>query len=113
MSTLLALYRRPSGGDEAYAAFERSYAETHLPLIERLPGLRALRVARVRRVIAGQSDAALVARMNFDDWDAAKAALGSDEMRAAGENLARIGGDDLLTLLVVDEARDLIPADAP
>ena len=113
MSTLLALYRRPDGDDEAVAAFERAYAETHLPLIERLPGLRALRAARVRRVVAGQSDVALVARMHFDDWDAAKAALNSDEMQAAGENLAAIGGADLLTLLVVDEARDLIPEDAP
>ncbi|HEY3523461.1 MAG TPA: EthD family reductase [Candidatus Limnocylindrales bacterium] len=113
MSTLLAFYRRPAGDDDAVAAFEKQYAETHLPLIARLPGLRALRVARVRRVIAGQSDAALVARMNFDDWDAAKAALNSDEMRAAGDNLAAIGGDDLLTLLVVDEARDLIPEEAP
>ncbi len=113
MSTLLALYRRPDGGAESLAAFERAYAETHLPLIERLPGLRTLRVARVRRVIAGESDVTLVARMHFDDWEAAKSALNSDEMRAAGENLAAIGGSDLLTLLVVDEARDLIPGDAP
>jgi uncharacterized protein (TIGR02118 family) len=113
MSTLLALYRRPDGGDDAYARFERAYAETHLPLIGRLPGLRALRVARVRRVVAGESDVALVARMNFDDWEAAKAALNSDEMRTAGDNLAQIGGTQLLTLLVVDEARDLIPEDAP
>jgi uncharacterized protein (TIGR02118 family) len=109
MSTLLALYRRPEGGDEAYRSFEQAYASSHLPLIARLPGLRTVRVARVRRVLSGDSDVALVARMAFDDWDAAKAALNSDEMRAAGDNLASIGGADLLTLLAVEEARDLIP----
>jgi uncharacterized protein (TIGR02118 family) len=109
MSTLLALYRRPDGGDDAYTAFERAYAETHLPLIARLPGLRTLRVARVRRTLAGPSGVALVARMAFDDWESTKAALGSSEMEAAGRNLAEIGGSDLLTLLAVDEARDLIP----
>jgi uncharacterized protein (TIGR02118 family) len=113
MSTLLALYRHPAGGDEAYAAFERAYADQHLPLIAALPGLRALRVARVRRALTPGADVALVARMNFDDWQAAKAALDSDEMRAAGETLAAIGGDDLLTFLAVEEARDLIPDEAP
>jgi uncharacterized protein (TIGR02118 family) len=110
MSTLLALYRRPDGGDEAYQAFERAYAESHMPLIARLPGLRTARVARVRRSLTPGADIALVARMNFGDWDALKAAMNSDEMRAAGENLEAIGGADLATLLLVEEAEDLEPA---
>ncbi len=113
MTTLLALYRRPDGGDDAYAAFERAYADTHLPLIARVPGLRALRVARVRRALTPGADVVLVARMAFDDWDAVKAGLGSAEMAAAGENLASIGGAELATLLVVEEAVDLLPEDAP
>ena len=113
MSTLLALYGRPSGGEDAYAAFELAYAKTHLPLIAKLPGLRALRVARVRRSLTPEADVALVARMNFDDWDALKAALGSEEMHVAGQNLAAIGGAELATLLLVEEAPDLIPESAP
>lgn len=109
MSTLLALYRRPSGGDEALEAFERAYAERHLPLIAKLPGLRTVRVARVRRALTNDADVALVARMAFDDWAALRTALDSDEMRAAGESLAAIGGNDLLTLLAVEEAHDMIP----
>lgn len=109
MSTLLALYRRPAGGDAVYDAFERAYARTHLPLIAKLPGLRTVRVARVRRSLTAGADVALVARMNFEDWDALAAALRSPEMRTAGENLAEIGGSELLTLLAVEEAHDLIP----
>ena len=33
MTTLLALYRRPEGGDAALAEFERRYAQEHLPLV--------------------------------------------------------------------------------
>src|SRR6266566_4010545 len=102
--TLLALYRRPQGGDEAYAAFEEAYGERHLPLVARTPGLRALRVARVRRVLGGESDIGLVARMAFDDWDALKAGLASREMKEAGDVLASIGGSALVTMLVVEEA---------
>ena len=40
MTTLLALYRRPDGGPEAQATFERRYAEEHLPLVAATPGLR-------------------------------------------------------------------------
>ena len=38
MTTLLALYRRPDGGDEALAEFERRYRDEHLPLVADTPG---------------------------------------------------------------------------
>jgi uncharacterized protein (TIGR02118 family) len=109
MSTLLALYRRPDGGDEAYAAFERAYSSTHLPLIAKVPGLRTVRVARVRRSLTPGSDVALVARMAFGDRDTLRTALASPEMAAAAANLEEIGGSSLATMLIVEEAPELIP----
>ena len=38
MTTLLALYRRPDGGDEALATFLRRYHAEHLPLVAQTPG---------------------------------------------------------------------------
>lgn len=109
MTTLLALYRRPDGGDEGLRAFERGYTERHLPLVARTPGLRSLDVHRVRRSLTGQTDVVVVAAMRFDSWDALKAGLASEPMRAAGETLEEIA-PGLATLLVLDEAPDLVPS---
>ena len=108
MTTLLALVRRPEGEDEGSAAFEAAYRETHLPLIGQVPGLRGLRVRRVRRRLMGDDDFVIATEMRFDDWDAAKAGLASEAMVAAGRNLAEIA-PELTTLLVLEDADDLAP----
>jgi uncharacterized protein (TIGR02118 family) len=99
--TLLALYRRPDGGEEAQQTFERRYREEHLPLVRETPGLRSLSVERVAQAL-GESDLFLVTRMAFDDRAALDAALGSEAMRRAGRNLREIA-PGLSTLLVLEE----------
>ena len=106
MTTLLALYRRPDGGPDALATFERRYAAEHLPLVARTPGLRGSRVRRVSGAIGGEADLVLVTTMDFDDRAALDAGLASDAMRAAGRNLREIA-PGLATLLVLEEAPDL------
>lgn len=109
MTTLLALYRRPDGGPEALAEFERRYATEHLPLVAGTPGLRATTVRRVRQALGGETDLVLVTAMTFDDRAALDAGLGSDAMRAAGRNLREIA-PGLATLLVLEDADDLASA---
>ena len=106
MTTLLALYRRPEGGDDALATFERRYATEHLPLVAATPGLRSTRVQRVSAVLGGETDLVLVTAMEFDDRAALDAGLASDAMRTAGRNLRDIA-PGLSTLLVLDDAPDL------
>ena len=108
MTTLLALYRRPDGGADALAAFERAYAQSHLSLVAATPGLRAIRCRRVVEGLGAPTELALVTAMDFDDRAALDAGLASDEMRAAGRNLREIA-PGLATLLVLDEAPDLVP----
>jgi uncharacterized protein (TIGR02118 family) len=102
MTTLLALYRRPNGGDEALATFLRRYHGEHLPLVAQTPGLRATRVQRVTGALTGESDVVLVTAMDFDDRAALDAGLASDAMRQAGRNLREIA-PGLATLLVVED----------
>src|SRR5262245_32504205 len=102
MTTLLALYRRPDGGDEALDTFRRRYHAEHLPLVAQTPGLRATRVQRVTGALMGESEVVLVTEMDFDDRAARDAGLASDAMRQAGRNLRQIA-PGLATLLVVEE----------
>lgn len=109
MTTLLALYRRPDGGPDAQAAFERRYTEEHLPLVARTPGLRETRIDRVAQALGGETDLALVAAMRFDDRASLDAGLASDAMRQAGRVLREIA-PGLVTLLVLEDAPEMIAA---
>ena len=102
-ATLLALYKRPEGGDEALATFWQRYRDEHMPLIEKVPGLRGTKVSSVTRRYAGE-DLVALCEMYFDDKAALKAAMGSGEMAAAGANLAEIA-PGLLTLVALEEAQ--------
>ena len=105
MTTLLALYRRPDGGDEALATFLRRYESEHLPLVAQTPGLRATRVQHVSQALGGETELVVVTAMDFDDREALDAGLASDAMRQAGRNLREIA-PGLATLLVLeDQAR--------
>jgi uncharacterized protein (TIGR02118 family) len=98
--TLLALYRRPDGDESALETFRRRYAEEHLPLVRRTPGLRSVNVQRVTHAF-GETDLVLVTQMIFDSRDDLEAGLTSDAMRQAGRNLREIA-PGLSTLIVIE-----------
>ena len=104
-AVLMALYRRPEGGDEALETFRRRYVEEHLPLVRETPGLRSLEVENVVQAFA-ETDLVFVARMSFDDRAALDAGLASDAMRRAGRNLREIA-PGLSTVLVMEEDRNV------
>lgn len=106
MTTLLALFRRPEGGADALAEFERRYTTEHLPLVAGTPGLRATRVQRVAAALGAETDLVVITAMDFEDRASLDAGLGSDAMRAAGRNLREIA-PGLATLLVLEDAADL------
>jgi uncharacterized protein (TIGR02118 family) len=106
MTTLLVLYRRPEGGPDALATFERRYAIEHMPLVARTPGLRASRIRRVAGALGGETDLVLVTTMEFEDRAALDAGLASDPMRQAGRNLREIA-PGLATFLVLEDAPEL------
>jgi len=106
MTTLLALYRRPDGGPDALATFERRYATEHLPLVAQTPGLRSTTVRRVSEALGSETDLVLITTMEFDDRASLDSGLSSDPMRAAGRNLREIA-PGLSTLLVLEDAPDL------
>jgi len=80
---LIALYRHPEDPE----AFDKAYFETHVPLIEKVPGLKKVAVNKTGRVLAGKRAPYIIATLTFADKDALKAAMNSPEMAAAGKNL--------------------------
>ena len=99
--TLLALYKRPEGGDEGLRTFWQRYRDEHVPLIDKVPGLRGTKIWNVPKGYAGD-DLVAVTEMYFDDQAALDAAMASEEMRAAGKNLREIA-PGLLTLVALEE----------
>jgi uncharacterized protein (TIGR02118 family) len=107
--TLLALFRRPEGGDDALDTFLERYHAEHLPLIAGVPGLRSMTVARVTHAFTPDTDLVLTNHMTFDDREALDAGMASDAMRQAGRNLRDIA-PGLLTLVVLEDEG---PSDRP
>ncbi len=97
MSKLIALYKQPTDP----AAFDEAYFITHLPLINRVPGIRKTVITRFTRTIQGEGYY-LMNEMYFDDRDALRAGMKSPEMVAAGENLNSFAAG-LVTLLFGEE----------
>jgi uncharacterized protein (TIGR02118 family) len=108
MTTLLALYRRPDGGADAIAEFERRYTDEHLPLVAKTPGLRRIHAQRVVEALGSETELMLITAMDFDDRESLDAGLRSDAMRAAGRNLREIA-PGLATMLVLEDAPDVVP----
>jgi uncharacterized protein (TIGR02118 family) len=94
MVKLVALYRHPADP----AAFDRHYAETHLPLVRKMPGLRRFEAWRITGAPGGEAPYYRIAEMYFDDQDTLRAAMRSPEGRAAGEDLQRFAAG-LVTML--------------
>ncbi|GAA3065264.1 EthD family reductase [Actinokineospora globicatena] len=105
MIKYIALYRRPDEPED----FDGKYFGSHLPLIEKTPGLVRWEVAKVQRVFVpgflGESEPYLVAEMYFADEAALRTALQSPEWQAAGSNLSEIGGLDLVAMFAAEVAQ--------
>ena len=93
-----ALYRTPDDPAE----FERHYFGTHVPLVEKTPGLVANRVHRVRRQFVGEPAYFLLAELVFESPEAMKQAFRSPEWAASGEDLQSWGGADLVTMFAAE-----------
>ncbi len=102
MLKFIALYQKPADPE----AFEERYFGSHMPLVDRTPGLVRAEVARVARVLMpgflGETEPYLMTELYFESAESAKAAFGSAEWQVAGANLTEIGGMPLVAMFTAD-----------
>jgi uncharacterized protein (TIGR02118 family) len=90
MAQLLVMYKTPRDA----AAFDKHYAEKHIPLAKKIPGVRKYEVSHGSvGTPGGPSGYYLVAILQFDDAAAIQKAFASAEGQAA---VATGGGDNFM-----------------
>ena len=94
MAQVVVTYKTPKDP----AAFDKHYAETHIPLARKMPGLRKYQISQGPvGSPGGASGIYLIAILTFDDMPAVGAAFGSPEGKAAAGDVANFatGGADI------------------
>lgn len=92
------------GAPQDSAAFDAHYAETHVPLAEKIPGLRRFEYGKVLGTPDGSpAPYYLIAELYFDGPQEVQAALESEEGQAASGDLSNFasGGATLMLAEVV------------
>lgn len=95
MARLVVMYKTPKDT----AAFDKHYAEKHIPLAKKIPGLRRFEITEGPVMTpAGPSDIHLIAVLHFDDMAAIQEAFSSPEGQAAAGDVQTFatGGADML-----------------
>jgi uncharacterized protein (TIGR02118 family) len=95
MAQVVVTYKMPKDT----AAFDKYYAETHIPLAKKMPGLRKYQISKGPVVTpAGPSGTHLIAILTFDNMAAIGAAFGSAEGRATAADVPKFatGGADIV-----------------
>jgi uncharacterized protein (TIGR02118 family) len=95
MAEVVVNYKMPKD----IAAFDKYYAETHVPLAKKMPGLRKYQISKGSVATpAGPSGIHLVAILTFDNMAAIGAAFGSAEGRATAADVPKFatGGADIM-----------------
>lgn len=94
MARLLVMYKRPRDT----TAFDRHYAEKHIAIAKKIPGLRKYDVSKGPVATpGGLSDYHLIAELQFDDVPAIQKAFASPEGQAATTDVQSFatGGVDI------------------
>ena len=101
MIKLIALYKKPADIER----FEQHYANVHIPLIEKIPGIRKTEWTRITASPTGEAPYYMMFEMYFDDMEAYEVAMRSAENKAAGKDLMSFARD-LVTLMVAESYED-------
>ncbi|MCA1823832.1 MAG: EthD family reductase [Mycobacteriales bacterium] len=102
MVKYVALYRTP----DDTTGFDENYFGTHVPIVNRTPGLVRSEIARVVRTVVGDPAYYVMAELYFTDYDAMRAAFKTEPWQESGANLQSWGGMELVTMFTAQVVDD-------
>jgi uncharacterized protein (TIGR02118 family) len=99
MAKLVALYKQP----EDKAAFDEHYYNVHVPVTEKIPGLREIKVTKFTATpMGGEPPYYLMCEMRYDSMEDLQNGLRSEEGKASGKDLMKFAGK-LVTLVIGED----------
>jgi uncharacterized protein (TIGR02118 family) len=104
MVKLIALYKKPANPQE----FDRHYFEVHLPLANKIPGLKKTDVSKIVGAPGGEPEYYMMAEMYFEDMEALKAGMSSPEGKAAAKDVMSFA-KDVITMMFASEHKVAAP----
>ena len=97
MVKLVALYKKP----EDSQAFDDHYFNTHMPLANKMPGLKKVEISKALGAPGGEAEYYLMAELYFEDMEALKAAMSSPEGKAAAKDVMSFA-KEIVSMMFVD-----------
>jgi uncharacterized protein (TIGR02118 family) len=89
MVKLVVLYKKPQNVEE----FEKKYREEHMPIVNRIPGLKSVEISKMVGAPMGESPYYMMAELYFDNMDALKAGMSSPEGKESAKNIMSFAKD--------------------
>ncbi|MCL4540473.1 MAG: EthD family reductase [Bacteroidetes bacterium] len=89
MVKLVALFKKPTDP----TSFEEHYENVHLPLINKMPGMKRIEISKVTGAPMTQPQFYRMAEMYFDDQNALNTAIVSPEGMASAKDLMGFARD--------------------
>jgi uncharacterized protein (TIGR02118 family) len=102
MPRLIALYNAPADPE----AFDAHYRDVHMPILNRYPKLRDVRLSSPEGVAGQPPPFYLMAEMVFDTDEDLQAALASDAGRESAKDLRNFAQSGVTLFIAPDEADD-------
>jgi uncharacterized protein (TIGR02118 family) len=102
MPRLIALYNAPADPE----AFDAHYRDVHVPILNRYPNLRDVRLSSPEGVAGQPPPYYLMAEMVFDTDEDLAAALASDAGRESAKDLRNFAQSGVTLFVAPDEADD-------
>ena len=97
MVKLVVLYKKP----ENVAEFDKRYFEGHLPIANKIPGLKRVEISRFTGAPMGEAPYHLMAELYFENKAAMEAGLSSPEGKATAKDVMTFA-QDVISMMFAD-----------